>query len=737
MVTDPIAFVNTFVGTKDEGNTFPGAALPSGMAQSSPIGSHYAGWRYDDERIRGFGHFFLSGAGCYEQGGLVSILPVTGDLPRRFDHREYASPFTHEGEIGRPGYFRVRLTGHGGIDAECTATTRTGVERFTFPAGSRPVVLVNVGQANDREPVFASDVRLVDDRTVTGSVVSQGFCGGRPYPTHFVTRFDRPCTDSGTWSDGPLRGAWLRFDGADRVTSVTALSHVDVEGALRNLEAEVYDGDSLLGFDELRVKAEYEWRAELSCVDIETADDTDRTVFYTALYHVLLQPLVGSDVDGRYLGFDDQVHTADGWTYYEYFSLWDTYRAHNQLMALLRPDRCRDIGRSVVTIAHQGGWLPRWAYGNVETNCMTGDPVTPFLVDLWRFGLLGGIEEAAFEALWRNATSVPPPSSRFSGRAGNHSYLDRGFVQYDKRFPKKGQDVDPHHGASATFEYALADSALAVMAEALGHPDGAEVLRQRALNYRVLWDPSVRDRGFTGFPRPKVDDGDWLEPYGPQGPDGFHEGTAWQYQWLAQHDAAGLVDLMGGQQAALSRLDDFFAMPELLTDHATAVREHWVVGAYDYYDQFRYNPNNEPDLHAPWMYTLFGDAWRTSAVVRAAQTLFVDGPGGVTGNDDLGTMSAWYVFSALGFYPVIPGTGRFVLHAPRFERVVLHLDGGDLVIEAPGADPARLQYISDIHLDGESWSDVYVSFERLRCSGLLTYSLTLDSAQAGWGRFSP
>jgi predicted alpha-1,2-mannosidase len=242
----------------------------------------------------------------------------------------------------------------------------------------------------------------------------------------------------------------------------------------------------------------------------------------------------------------------------------------------------------------------------------------------------------------------------------------------------------------------------------------------------------VSDRGFTGFPRPKVGAGEWLPSFTPQGDDGFHEGTAWQYQWLVQQDVAGLVERLGGPASAAARLDDFFAYPDLVADPARTAREKWVVGAYEYYNQFRYNPNNEPDLHAPWMYVLVGQPWKTSAVVRAAQTLFVDGPAGVTGNDDLGQMSAWYVLSALGLYPVMPGTGQFLVHAPRFERAVLRLRGGDVVVSAEGADPARLQYVRGFLVDGVERDRAWVEVEELTGGGVLEFLLTEDAEVAGW-----
>jgi predicted alpha-1,2-mannosidase len=252
------------------------------------------------------------------------------------------------------------------------------------------------------------------------------------------------------------------------------------------LKAEGMEGGKPMGFDAMKARAQANWQRELGSVRIEGGSQDDRTVFYTALYHALLQPLTGNDADGRYRGYDDVVHTARDWTYYEFFSLWDTYRAQNQLLALLRPQRARDIANSVLKIREQSGWLPRWGYANFETNIMTGDPVTPFLVDLWRFGALKGREREAYAALRENAFGVPAFGIRPQGRSGNPSYLRQGFVQYDRGFISKGMDTDPHHGASATLEYALADSALATMAKALGHGKDARVLAQRALNWKKV-----------------------------------------------------------------------------------------------------------------------------------------------------------------------------------------------------------------------------------------------------------
>ena len=759
--------VNTFIGTQDEGNTFPGASAPFGMIQVSPIADHYAGYRYTDKRIRGFGHSFVSGAGCWEQGGQLSVLPVTGRIgpggdfdtakPGSFDHKKYAAEYTHDGEVGQAGYYKVKLTSYGGITAESTALTRAAAERYTFaPNVATGHVLLNLNQANERHSVIGSQVKIVDDRSVEGQIVTKSFCGGAKYTTWFRITFDQPFVAKGIWDDrggwpgvdGPSQqgeakphGVWLSFDlkNGKSVTAVSAISHVDQEGARINLKADGMANGQPVTFDAMKAKSQAAWQRELASVRIDGGSTDDRTVFYTALYHVLLQPMTGNDADGRYRGYDDKIHTAKDWTYYEYFSLWDTYRAQNQMIALLRPERARDIANSVLTIREQGGWLPRWGYANFETNIMTGDPVTPFLVDLWRYGALKGREEQAYTALRENAFGVPAFGIRPQGRAGNPSYLRQGFVQYDRSFISKGMDTDPHHGGSATLEYALADGSLALMARALGKTEDAQVLAQRALNWKKVWDPTVVDAptGQKGFPRPRLEDGSWFADVGsgfdPRGDHGFHEGTAWQYQWLVQQDVPGLAAAMGGAGQALGRLDQFFDYDALVADPA-AVRKSWVVGPYSYYAQFRYNPNNEPDLHAPWMYTLMGQPWKTATVLRAAETLFTNGAGGVTGNDDLGTMSAWYLFSALGIYPDMPGSGRFLLHAPRFARAEIDLpQGRTLRIEAPGAKPGERRFVKSVNWAGKPVSRVWLDWEQLQNAGTLKYQLATQPDTKGWG----
>ncbi|HET7267632.1 MAG TPA: GH92 family glycosyl hydrolase [Oleiagrimonas sp.] len=759
--------VNTFIGTKDEGNTFPGASAPFGQIQVSPIGSHYSGWQYSDDAIRGFGHSFVSGAGCWGQGGQVSVLPVTGSIgpggdfdttdADSFDQEKYAAAYTHEGEVGDAGYYKVRLTDYGGVTVEATARTHAAAVRYTFDkATGKGHLLINVGQANPRHSVKGSVIHVVDDDTIKGRVTTHSFCGGHEYTTWFRITFSRPFQSFGIWDhqggvsgarnsmEGVSKpnGAWVTFDLSDdhSVTAISAISHVGPKGARINLEADGMHDGKLLGFAKMRKLSRQAWNKKLSTVKIDGASADDRAVFYSALYHAYLQPMTGNDADGRYRGYDNQIHDAEGWTYYEYFSLWDTYRTQNQWLAMTQPAVARDIAHTILAINEQSGWLPRWGFASFDTNVMTGDPVTPFLVDLWRFGALEGREDEAWAALRKNAFKMPPEGSRHDGRSGNASYQAHGYVVYDLAFPSKGMDVDPRHGGSATLEYALADCSLSYMAAALGHDQDAAILRANGGNWHNVWDASVVDEktGFKGFPRPRVRGGAFYQPprgpYSPRSQRGFHEGTAWQYQWLVQQDIPGLVKAMHGRDNLHRRLDTFFAMDALRADPMHAAREQWVVGPYSYYDQYRYNPNNEPDLHSAWIYTLTGQPWKTDIVVRAAQQLFTNAPDGVTGNDDLGTMSAWYLFSAVGLYPVMPGSGRLLLHTPRYPHITMSLGHGNtLEIHADGADGHSVQFIQDVSFNGHEHGKVWLDWDQLRHGGELDYQLGSEAPTQGWG----
>ncbi len=727
--------VNPFIGTENEGNTYPGAAVPFGMVQLSPDTGHNTGYDHSDTHIRGFSAVHLSGVGC-GLGGDLPVLPTVGDIGST-DYAKYAAEFSHDDEKASPGYYKVGLKS--GVDAELSATKRTGVQKYTFPATDKANVLLNAGQSLHK--TVHTDVEILDNRTVRTAITGSGFCQDtEQYTLYTITKFDRPFTTSGTWkgdtvtegsktsaADAERNGAYVRFDTSkDRtVEATTALSYVDAHGAALNLRTE--GGRS---FDSVRGAARAAWEDRLDDVRAQGGDETRRRTFYSSLYRSFLAPNIGSDVDGRYTGWDQKIHRADGFTYYQNWSLWDTYRTQAQLLALLAPRESRDMALSVLRIDKDSGWLPKWGYGTVETNIMTGDPVTPFLTNAYQQGLLKGHEEEAYRALKKNADGVPPADSAPVGREANKEYLADGFAPYIKgREHVKPGDSDYDHGASATLEYALSDAMLGQMAKELGHEDDAKRYAERAQNYRKIYDSS------TGFFRARDASGAFTGPADPAKSEGFHEGTSWQYQWLVPQDLPGMVGLIGGKEAANKRLDSFFAYEQLVKDPAKTAREVWVNGPYDYYNADKYNPQNEPDLIAPYTYLSTGQPWKTTDVVHAALTLFTDTPTGMTGNDDLGTMSAWNVLSSIGIFPVQPGTDTWSLSTPVFERVDITLDRryyprGGLTVRAPGTSDTD-RYIQSARVDGADYGKTYLTTEDLR--GLRDLSFTVGSEPSAWG----
>ena len=730
------SLVNPFIGSQNEGNTYPGASVPFGMVQLSPDTGHNTGYDYTESRIRGFSMVHISGVGC-GLGGDLPILPTTGAVTST-DYGSYALPYSHTGEQASPGYYKVPLTASAGtITAEVGATTHTGQARFTFPKTAEANVLLNSGQA--LHTVEDSDVRILDDHTVATRVTGSGFCQGtKQYTLYFRTTFDRPFTASGTWSGDTVsagststtgsgrRGAYLRFDTTSNavVTAKTAVSYVDANGAAGNLAAE--GGPS---FDQVVAAADQTWESRLQQVATTGGTAVQRKTFYSSLYRSLLAPNTGTDVDGRYTGWDQKIHSAQGFTYYQNWSLWDTYRTQQQLLSLLAPQQMRDMALSLLRVNAEGGWLPRWGYGTVETNIMTGDPVTAYLTSAWSQGLLKGHEEEAYAALKKNADGVPPADSQFNGRAGNEFYLANGYVPYKPDSKVRPGDFDLDHGPSATLEYALSDATLSVMARALGHTADADRYAARGQNFRNVYDPR------TGWFRARDESGAFVGPAEPANSIGFHEGTAAQYMWLAQQDIPAIVDLVGGKDATNTRLDNFFAYDQVVADPAKTAREVWVNGAYSYYNQDKYNPQNEPDLHSPYTYLWTGQPWKTTDVVHAAITLFTDGPTGMTGNDDLGTMSAWHVLSSIGIYPVIPGSEVWGLSTPIFDSVKLTLDKafyptGSLSITAPGSSDTT-RYITSADLGDKKLRKTWVSGDDLRSGKDI--SLTLGTTPSDWG----
>ena len=686
-------WVDPLIGTAPVGFVFPGAVRPHGMVQVSPDTEGpfaYSGYLYTDATIRGFSLVHLSGPGVPKAGDLP-FMPTVGPVTSGSSF-DYASPFNHATESAAPGDYRVLLE-KSGTQVELTATNRVAFQRYTFPPSPEANVLIDASRSAEQNqsgaPFGLRDAAV----EITGPSEISGWTRGR-YPVHFVARFDRPFSTHGTWQNEQLTpgssqrtgtgvGGWVSFDTtADRdVTMKVGVSFVDIEGARRNLEAEAPHFD----FDRVRDDARLAWDAQLSKINVSGGLDTDRTAFYTALYHASLHPNVFNDVDGRYRGFDNAIATVpDGRRQYANFASWDTYKAHNQLTATISPGRYRDMVLSQLDNYRRGGKIPRFGEQNIDANHMSGDPAIPMIVDGYCRGILDDVDAADVADLYRGMTEL----------ATVHRPAELRDLGYLPNQPGR------------TLEYGGADFALALMAQGLGKTEDAASWREQSLNYRNTLDAE------TGWVRPRNADGTWKTPFEPTDEEGFQEGNSWQYSWLAPHDAAGVFERMGGTATAVGRLDDLFAY-ELASRAPAGVAEvHNRLNVFGLvYRTPTYAPGNEHDLQVPWLYPFAGQPAKTAAVHRQIQSLFRPAPDGLPGNDDLGGLSAWHVFSALGFGPVTPGAPFYVVGSPQFERAEVQLPGRRaIVVEAPGASPVA-KYVTGATLGGKSHNRAWFSHD--------------------------
>ncbi len=699
---DPAALVDTFVGTGAGGqiegdiNSFPGATLPFGMIQWSPDTTPArpagGGYYYPDSRTTGFSLTHVSGPGC-EIGGAIPILPVAGALPA--DLSTASEPFAHSSEIAHPGYYAVTA---GGVRTQLAVTERSGVAQLTYPAKSEAQLLVKVGDSDGG--ASGTTFQVSGDREITGSVTSNGFCQRGPdkYTLYFAARFSRPFTSSGTWrnSIGMLAGASLDFGAtsaaAQRSLGIqVAISYVSTQGALANLAAEARSWN----VQSVAAQATSVWNKQLGTIGIGGGSSAAKAEFYTALYHASLEPSLASDANGEYLGFDGKVHSvAPGHAQYADFSGWDIYRSEVPLLATIDPKVAADMATSLLNDAAQGGSLPRWPVENSDTGIMNGDSADPILADFYAFGARGFNAEAALKDMIKGAdgdTSIGP-GSWYAERPNATEYIDDGYVP--NVTPDSGSAVP--NGASETLEYAIDDFSISRLAADLGDAADTQVFATRSENWANLFDTGngyIEPRDAAGaFPSgPPVQ----IEPgLANKGQDGFEEGNAAQYTWLVPQDLAGLIKAMGGDQAAIARLNTFFTQLNAGPDQPYA----WQ--------------GNEIGLDTPWIYDSAGAPWRTQAVVkRITSQLYSLSPGGEPGNDDLGALSSWYVWATLGLYPQTPGVPMLVLGAPQFPVAVIHGAYGQLTITASDAGDT---YVRGLLVNGEPSQHTYIALNGTR-----------------------
>lgn len=751
--------VDPLVGTANEGNTFPGAIRPFGMLSWSPTttagdqtsAAAANGYAYDTPRVRGFALTHVNGAGCHPGAmGDVPIFPHTGALTvsPSADAKDaiYASDFTHDQERAVPG--RYTLTLANGVKTDFAATPRAGVGTFAFPAGAPAHLLFRTSNAlngsEDAETIL--DPR---SRTVSGSVLTGAFCGRRRtgngsnkrsyYRLHFVARFDADFTATGTWVDGALRpggtrarggegyetgalragrgsGGWVTFAPGTTVRMRVGLSYTSADAARANLDAEVRADDTV---DTVAADAVRDWDDHLARVVVRGGNRDETTKLYTALYHALLQPNVVSDVAGTYYGADGRVHRlAPGQgAQYGNFSGWDQYRAHTQLLALLEPRVAGDYAQSLFenAKAHGGVW-DRWVHLTAWTHVMNGDPSPAALAGIYAFGVRNFDVEGAFDSLLRQAT-VPHPDGQSSyGCPGQCAGIRPNLALY---LEKKYMPHDAGHvwgGAAETLEDSVADYALADWAKRLGRADAEALLRPRASYWRNTFNANATPEG--AYPQARNTDGSWVVPFEPGTDVGFAQGTAATYTWMVPHDVSGLAALMGGEEKAVERLDAFFRAPD----------GAWVTRG----DRLRYDATNEPGMHAPWLYNALGRPWKTQETVRAmARLAYGTGPKGLPGNDDLGTLSAWYVFAALGLYPQNPARAELLLSSPIFPEAWIARRGGARIhLVAPHASPTRI-YIRGVTWDGRAWPHSWIPETLVAHGGELIFDLD-DAPDVAW-----
>ncbi len=751
---NPVDHVNPFIGTEFFGHTFPGPSLPFAMVHLSPDvnnqgWTYAAGYVYSESSIMGFSHTHWSGVGMVS-GGDILLMPSAGNklqtVPGSLENPDdgYRSRFDHADEIAVPGYYSVVLKDDN-IRAELTSTRRAGFHRYTFPKSENARIILDLGhQIGNNSSQELSELTIRDNNTIEG-VKSSGF--GK---VCFVAHFSKPFNYYGTFDNdyktpesggniwpykngerGKNIGAFVTFITSEneQILVKVGISYTSIEGARKNLNAEIPDWN----FDFVRNKAREIWNNELSGIKIDGAGDNQKEIFYTAMYHSLLAQYISQDVDGTYLGPDGKVHQAKGFDLYGSFSCWDTYRSQHPLLTLTAPDHVNDFIRSVEAKTREYGWLPAQHFQNVFGEAMVGDHLIPIIADAYIKGFRDFDVAFLYEAMRKKALELPkPPVPLSAGRSGLKYYIEIGYTPVDK----------VTESVPNTLELAYDDWCIAQLAKALGKTGDYELFMKRAYNYRNLWDAK------TQFMRPKKYDGSWLEELDGHEQETVKEGdhsyykyfdpllvgrrpnrhytesNAWQYIWSVQHDIQGLIDLFGGNKEFISKLDTFFEMsPDI-----TPPKYVGVVGTIG-----QYVHGNQPSHHVAYLYDYAGEPWKTQRRVRQiCEELYRNGPGGLCGNEDMGSLSSWYVLSAMGFYPVTPGSKYYAIGSPLFGEVKICTGEGKTFIIKANNNSEKNLYIQSAALNGKSITRTWITQDEISAGGTLIFEMG-PQLNRNWG----
>jgi len=690
-----VQYVNPFIGTGGHGHTYPGAVMPHGMVQLSPD-TRLEGWdgcsgyHYSDSYIFGFTHTHLSGTGCSDYGDIL-LMPMNG-LPSG-DNKIYGSAFSHQNEKASPGYYSVMLDDDK-ILAELTVTNRVGFHRYSFSGAENNTVIIDL---KHRDEVLESSLQILDNRTIAGLRRSKAWADNQY--VFFVIEFSVPFSRNGIWVNDkmlPLRTTkaeqeknlkgFFTFNNK-QVMAKVAISGVSIEGARLNLVKELPGWD----FDKTKQAAANSWNRELGKIEVKSNDRSKLNIFYTSLYHTMVVPNINMDVDGKYRGRDNKIHTAKGFTNYSVFSLWDTYRAAHPLYTIIDQKRTIDYIRSFLAQYQEGGRLPVWELSGCETDCMIGYHSVPVIVDAYMKGLTGFDTRLAMEAMKKSSTW---------NHLGLPALMDHGFLEVD----------DEHENVSKTLEYAYDDWCIAQFARKLGYPIDYSTYIKRAQSYKNLLDPE------TGFMRPRRN-GNWVSPFDPREVNNnFTEANSWQYSFYAPHDVNGYLDMIGGRKKLEEKLDQLFSAPS----QTTGRDQSDITGLIG-----QYAHGNEPSHHIAYLYNFTGTAYKTQAMVhRIMKEMYHDAPDGLAGNEDCGQMSAWYILSALGFYPVTPGTNEYIMGTPGFTSATIHLENGKkFSVSAPGITDADF-YIRSVMMNGKAYGKSYIQHSDIIRGGNLKFEMS-------------
>ncbi len=698
---DYTTFVDPFIGSGYHGHVFVGASTPFGGVQLGPNNPTQgwdwcSGYHYSDSLLIGFAHTQLSGTGIGDLGDVL-FMPLSGDYTPDFSTEnayDWQAKYTHNDEVAQAGYYSINIARYD-VKAELTATDRVGFHKYDYKKTGNSKVLVDLKYGTGWDAIQKGEIEQTGDNSIGGARFSKGWAADQR--VFFYTEFSKPILQFEIVREDAEKGqltALIEFEGNGVLMAKTAISPVSVEGAENNLIAEIGKGNDTWDFEGVKTAAQQKWNAELGKLKIETKNEAEKRTFYTALYHTMIAPGLFNDANGDYRGTDKEVYEHAGFDNYTVFSLWDTYRAAHPLFTLTQPDRVNDFVNSLLAAYDQQGKLPVWHLWGNETNTMVGYHAVPVIADAYLKGFRGFDAERAFEAM---------KTSALLDERGLDMVKAQGYISADKTVESVAMGL----------EYAIDDWCIAAMAKALGKTEDYELFSKRAQYYKNYFDPSIK------FMRGKLSDGSWRTPFNPissqHREDDFCEGNSWQYTWLVPQDPEGLIQLHGGEEAFVIKLDSLFNISSNQVEGASSDISG-LIGQYAH--------GNEPSHHTTYMYAYAGNQWKTAEKVREiCTTMYTDKQDGLCGNEDCGQMSAWYVLSSMGIYPVNPANGAYVFGSPLFDKAEVELTNGkSFSIEAVNNSKENL-YIQSATLNGEAYTKSFITHKQIMAGGKLVLTM--------------